>query len=63
MCPTALFMGPRGENFRIDMIALLKAFQQFRRENSDIWVEKYDYKEAPPHLILQAFLQRTSNGG
>ena len=48
---------------KIDMTGLLKGFQQFWRENSDIWVEKYDYKEAAPHLILQAFLQRVINGG
>ena len=47
----------------IDMSGLLKGFQQFWRENSDIWVEKYEYKEAAPHLILQAFLQRIINGG
>ena len=48
---------------KIDMTGLLKGFQQFWRENSDIWIEKYDYKEAAPHLILQAFLQRIINGG
>jgi hypothetical protein len=48
---------------KIDMTGLLKGFQQFWRENSDIWVDKYDYKEAAPHLILQAFLQRVINGG
>jgi hypothetical protein len=47
----------------IDMTGLLKGFQQFWRENSDVWVEKYEYKEAAPHLILQAFLQRIINGG
>ncbi|MCX6276817.1 MAG: AAA-like domain-containing protein [Bacteroidetes bacterium] len=47
----------------IDMTGLLKGFQQFWRENSNIWIEKYDYKEAAPHLILQAFLQRIINGG
>ncbi|MCX6252917.1 MAG: AAA-like domain-containing protein [Bacteroidia bacterium] len=47
----------------IDMNGLLKGFQQFWRENSDIWIGKYDYKEAAPHLILQAFLQRIINGG
>jgi hypothetical protein len=45
------------------MNGLLQGFQQFWRENSDVWVEKYDYKEAAPHLILQAFLQRIINGG
>ncbi len=48
---------------RLDMRSLLQEFQQFWRENSDIWVEKYEYKEAAPHLILQAFLQRVVNGG
>lgn len=48
---------------RIDMNSLLKAFQQFWRENSEIWIEKYEYKEAAPHLVLQAFLQRVINGG
>jgi hypothetical protein len=48
---------------RLDMTGLLKAFQDFWRENADIWIEKYDYREAAPHLILQAFLQRVINGG
>jgi len=47
----------------IDMNLLMQDFQQFWRENSDIWVEKFQYKEAAPHLILQAFLQRIINGG
>jgi hypothetical protein len=47
----------------LDMSALLKEFQQFWRENAEIWTERYDYKEAAPHLILQAFLQRVTNGG
>ena len=50
-------------NDGIDMSGLLKAFQAFWRENSEIWSEKYEYKEAAPHLILQAFLQRVINGG
>lgn len=47
----------------LDMKAMMSDFQQFWRENSDVWVEKYDYKEAAPHLILMAFLQRVINGG
>ena len=47
----------------IDMGILLRDFQSFWRENAEIWQEKYDYKEAAPHLILQAFLQRVVNGG
>ncbi|MCP4373508.1 MAG: hypothetical protein GY797_36205, partial [Deltaproteobacteria bacterium] len=48
---------------RLNMTVLLQDFQQFWRENSDIWQEKFDYKEAAPHLILQAFLQRILNNG
>jgi hypothetical protein len=42
---------------------LLQAFTQFYRENSAIWLEKFDYKESGPHLLLMAFLQRVINGG
>jgi hypothetical protein len=48
---------------KIDMNILMQDFQEFWRENSDIWIEKFYYKEAAPHLILQAFLQRIINGG
>jgi type II secretory pathway predicted ATPase ExeA len=48
---------------RLDMSGLLRAFQGFWRENSEIWQERYAYREAAPHLILQAFLQRVINGG
>ncbi|GHT48707.1 hypothetical protein AGMMS49982_00530 [Bacteroidia bacterium] len=48
---------------RIDMIYLMQDFQSFWRENSDIWTKRFDYEEAAPHLILQAFLQRIVNGG
>jgi hypothetical protein len=51
------------KNGRIDMTLLLQDFQVFWRENSKIWIERYKYKEAAPHLILQAFLQRVINGG
>lgn len=47
----------------LDMSKLLHAFTQFYRENSGIWFEKNDYKEAGPHLLLMAFLQRIINGG
>ena len=48
---------------RLQMKKLLAAFQQFFREHSDAWLEKFDYKEAGPQLLLQAFLQRIVNGG
>ncbi|MCP4687315.1 MAG: ATP-binding protein, partial [Desulfobacterales bacterium] len=42
----------------LDMMKLLTDFQQFWRMNSEIWIERHQYKEAAPHLILMAFLQR-----
>ena len=42
---------------------LLEAFQQFFREHSEFWLERFAYKEAGPQLLLQAFLQRVLNGG
>jgi hypothetical protein len=48
---------------QIDMDFLMRDFQQFWRENSDIWVDKFDYTEAAPHLVMMAFLQRVVNGG
>ena len=48
---------------RLDMPKLLEAFQQFFREQSKSWIEQFDYKEAGPQLLLQAFLQRIINGG
>ncbi|MEJ2418326.1 MAG: AAA-like domain-containing protein [Exilibacterium sp.] len=48
---------------RLDMEKLLAAFQQFFREHSDVWLQRFDYREAGPHLLLQAFLQRIVNGG
>jgi hypothetical protein len=47
----------------LDMNTLLKEFQYFWRENSEIWETKMDYTEAFPHLLLMAFLQRVLNGG
>ncbi|GHT12041.1 hypothetical protein FACS189426_14820 [Bacteroidia bacterium] len=51
------------KNGRIDMNFLLQDFQSFWRENCDIWTKRFDYEEAAPHLVLQAFLQRVVNGG
>ncbi|HRX70776.1 MAG: ATP-binding protein [Gammaproteobacteria bacterium] len=48
---------------RLDMHKLLTAFQQFFREHAEHWVERFQYKEAGPQLLLQAFLQRIVNGG
>ena len=54
------YIGPDG---RLDLPKLLAAFQQFFREHSASWLEGFDYKEAGPQLLLQAFLQRIVNGG
>ncbi|MFT4927860.1 MAG: hypothetical protein ACI8WB_003974 [Phenylobacterium sp.] len=51
------------ENNHLNMAKLLSAFQQFFRENSQSWLERFDYKEAGPQLLMQAFLQRIVNGG
>ncbi len=47
----------------LDVDALLRAFQQFFRENAEHWVERFDYREAGPQLLLQAFLHRVVNSG
>lgn len=47
----------------LDISKLLTAFQQFFREHSDAWLKGFDYREAGPQLLLQAFLQRIVNGG
>ena len=52
-----------GRDGRLDVVALLAAFQEFFREHSEHWVERFQYKEAGPQLLLQAFLQRIVNSG
>ncbi len=47
----------------LEMTKLLAAFQEFFREHSESWIERFAYKEAGPQLLLQAFLQRIVNGG
>jgi hypothetical protein len=48
---------------RLDLPRLLAAFQQFFREHSESWIQRFDYKEAGPQLLMQAFLQRIVNSG
>jgi hypothetical protein len=48
---------------RLDLGGLLRAFQEFWRDHSEAWRERFLYKEAAPHLILLAFLQRVVNRG
>ena len=47
----------------LDIEGLLAAFQVFFREQSESWIERFEYREAGPQLVLQAFLQRIVNGG
>ncbi len=47
---------------RLMLEKLLTAFQQFFREHAEHWIERFQYKEAGPQLLLQAFLQRIVNG-
>ena len=54
------FTNPNGS---LNMEKLLTNFQEFFREHSEHWIERFDYKEAGPQLLLQAFLQRIVNGG
>jgi len=51
------------EDGTLDMVLLLAAFQEFFAEHSEAWLDRFDYKEAGPHLMLMAFLQRIVNGG
>ena len=51
------------EDGRLMMDRLMAAFQGFFREHSEHWVGRFDYQEAGPQLLLQAFLQRVVNSG
>ena len=57
---TEWYVKPDGD---LDMDALLAGFQGFFREHSEHWIERFQYKEAGPQLLLQAFLHRIVNGG
>jgi hypothetical protein len=47
----------------LDMDKLLRAFQDFFRKHFESWVDGFNYAEAGPQLLLQAYLQRIVNGG
>ncbi|MDE2740135.1 MAG: AAA-like domain-containing protein [Gemmatimonadota bacterium] len=47
----------------LDVDKLMSAFQAFFREHSEHWVGRFQYQEAGPQLLLQAFLQRIVNSG
>lgn len=48
---------------KLDMDKLLRSFQEFYRENSEHWLDRFNYKEAGQQLLLMAFLQRIINQG
>ena len=50
-------------NGGLNVVKLLTAFQTFFREHSEHWVKRFEYQEAGPQLLLQAFLQRIVNSG
>ena len=57
----AWYVGADGE---LDVEGLIAAFQEFFREHSEHWVQRFEqYHEAGPQLLLQAHLQRIVNGG
>ena len=47
----------------LNLSRLLSAFQEYFREHSEHWVERFQYREAGPQLLLQAFLQRIVKSG
>ena len=47
----------------LDIGKLLGAFQEFWRKDGHVAAEGFTYREAGPHLMLMAFLQRVVNAG
>jgi len=52
---------------KMDIDYLIRDFQEYWRENSEIWKKRYktdlyQYDEAAPHLVMHAFLRRIING-
>jgi len=52
-----------GADGRLDMGRLLRGFQTFWRKDGHLAAEGFHYREAGPHLMLMAFLQRIVNSG
>ncbi len=47
----------------LDLKALLDGFQDYFREHSEAWVERYGHREAGPQLVLHGYLHRVVNSG
>ena len=60
MVEPAWYIDPDG---RLNTKKLIQAFQDFFREHSESWLERFQYREAGPQLLMQAFLQRIVNSG
>jgi hypothetical protein len=58
--PTEWYVLPDGA---LDVPKLMAAWQAFWRKDGHLAAEGFGYREAGPHLMLMAFLQRIVNGG
>ena len=58
--PTGWYLCPDGS---LDVAKLLGAWQVFWRKDGHLAAAGFGYREAGPHLMLMAFLQRVVNGG
>jgi hypothetical protein len=47
----------------LDIMKLFEAWQKFWRKDGHLAADGFAYREAGPHLMLMAFLQRILNGG
>lgn len=56
----SVFVGADGA---LDMAKLMAEWQIFWREDGHLAADGFRYREAGPHLMLMAFLQRIVNGG
>ena len=57
---TEWYLRPDGA---LDLPKLMAAWQTFWRKDGHLAAEGFSYREAGPHLMLMAFLQRIINGG
>jgi hypothetical protein len=58
--PTEWYVLPDGS---LDVTKIMEAWQEFWREDGHLAADGFQYREAGPHLMLMAFLQRIINGG
>ena len=51
------------EDNSLNLDRLMEAFQDFFRRHSEHWKNRFEYEEAWPQILLQAYLHRVVNGG